>query len=200
MVLSNDNAKGSEMKSKHWIFKGNEQYLDVIKAEIIQAYKDNPVNAKGMREDIVISMQNPDQYKTNKQNKFFHDLLDEYWISGQSSYEDAEKMRDKFKGVAGLIEEITIIKPLKASLQAKRAIFQCLSILLENKAISSIEYKEICRRLRGEQIQQKTGSWSDVKKKPATIAIDCLITEMKDSGVNSKKFNEILENNREFYN
>lgn len=187
------------MKSKYWIFKGNEQFLDVIKAEIIQAYNDNQVNAKGAREDIVISMQNPDQYKTNKQNKFFHDLLGEYWLSGLSSYESADSMRDKFKGVAGLIEEITIVKPLKIPINAKKAIMQCIHILLQNKVISNEDFNEVCKRLRGERIQQKIGSWADVKKKSATIAIDCLINEMKDAGVNSKKFNEILENNREFY-
>lgn len=45
-----------------------------------------------------------EQYKSNKQNRLFHSLLNCFWASGCSSFSDYDELRLYYKRVAGLVK------------------------------------------------------------------------------------------------
>lgn len=107
-------------------------------------------------EDLVCDVMTFTTYKTRKQNSLFHQLLDEFWKSGHSSYRDPDKLRNHYKKMAGLIK-------------TDRAEIEGFIVIKETHI-----------------------SWADVEKTQASIAIDCLINDMFESGVNTPNFQKIM--------
>lgn len=106
---------------------------------------------------------------TDEQNKAFHALLQEYWASGCSSYQSFEDMRDKIKLRTGGAEGYIYWK----------GVFQ-VSVKSLNEIPSGALY--VCL----------PKSWRDFTKEERVTAVDFLIAEMYQAGVNTKKFDEIL--------
>lgn len=54
-------------------------------------------------DDLVCDVMTYGAYKSRKQNSLFHGLLTCFWLSGCSSFEDIEALRDYYKKIAGLV-------------------------------------------------------------------------------------------------
>ena len=55
-------------------------------------------------DDLICDVMTYGTYKTKKQNAIFHQLLDEFWKSGHSSFDDPDELRRNYKKMAGLIK------------------------------------------------------------------------------------------------
>jgi len=119
--------------------------------------------------------------KSNNQNAIFHALLTEFWKSGCSSHESVIHQRLYYKDVAGLVmyEQVELSKQLKTLLRA-------LYKTLPSSGLKE-ELKDIINKKRVTEL-----SWASVEKEQATISIKTLIDDMVEAGVNSKKFQEII--------
>ncbi len=122
---------------------------------------------------------------TGAQNRAFHALVQEYWRSGAHSY-DAGSFRD-FRDL--------IKRDLGAGFEAWVYV-DLLSELLTLKVVS--KYEDIpeqirSRKNRKDYIRGRLKSWADYTKKQRKETIDRLIAEMDQAGVNSRKYQEILE-------
>jgi len=119
---------------------------------------------------VTIELSLPKRIGTDSQNKAFHALLNEYYISGQGSYSNYEDMRDSFKvraaGASGYIY-----------LQSGK---QHTCNLLENIP-KNAQYVEIPK------------SWTDFTRAEREMAIKLLIAEGYEAGMNSKHWDEIIE-------
>jgi hypothetical protein len=191
------------MKQNKFHFAGNLQALPNIGEWVKGIYLDQPVNAKGERQDLIITCQSPKQWKTNEQNRFFHALLTLYWESGQSSYDSPASMRTHFKEIAGCIDKEVkkITTELDLTLEAKKGLFIAIETWAKAVRLSERSKAKIYNALRGESRVEtiKESSWADASKKGATLAIDCLINEMIEAGVNSQKFDEMIKQKDDYY-
>lgn len=119
---------------------------------------------------------------TSAQNKTFHALLSCYYASGMCSYQ-VESMAD-FK------------KQIKRQLGAG---FDCYYYAgwdkdFEKPQIYKFTNKEdIPKGINKNQVFGHLKSWANYTKPERTSTIDNLIAEMRQAGVNSKKFDEIME-------
>jgi len=108
----------------------------------------------------------PVEEGTNKQNSAWHALLQEYWRSGCHSYN------------------------AKNFVHFRKIIKRCLGAGVEK----FYEILDINGNLLNEPIiRYRLKSWKRYTKKERTESIQNLIAEMIQAGVNSKKFNEILQ-------
>jgi len=108
----------------------------------------------------------PAENPTEKQNKTFHALCQEYWRSGCHSYN--AKSFEHFRALIKL--------NLGAGLEKYKTLVDTEGRLYSEPVIS--------HRLK---------SWADYTKKERRETIDRLIAEMHQAGVTTRKFNEILE-------
>lgn len=122
---------------------------------------------------------------TQAQNKAFHALVSEYWKSGMHSYpaRDFGEFRDMIKRSLGagfekyVYAEIVNGKP----------------VIREAKHFEDVP--EAIRRdpdLK-QLVRGRLKSWSDYTKNERTDTMGKLIAEMVQAGLNSRKFNEIIE-------
>jgi len=114
---------------------------------------------------------------TQRQNKAFHALVQEYWTSGAHSY--PAKTFGEFR------------EYIKRDLGAGFESFVYATPDGIKKAATREEIPPEYNNAR--YAVGKLKSWSDYTKKERTETIDRLIAEMIQAGVNSKKFAEILE-------
>lgn len=130
------------------------------------------------------------QYKSRQQNSLFHSLLDCFWDSGCSSFESQKSMRFHYKDVAHLIEYV-----FESDLQenTKQMLWRAIKLL----PIEESEKKKIVELLKGRVLVEH--SWAESTKGMAKLAIDTLLNDMHQAGVNSKKFEEILKGIGEWY-
>ena len=130
------------------------------------------------------------QYKSRQQNSLFHSLLDCFWDSGCSSFESPKSMRFHYKDVAHLIEYV-----FESDLQenTKQMLWRAIKLL----PIEESEKKKIVELLKGRVLVEH--SWAESTKGMAKLAIDTLLNDMHQAGVNSKKFEEILKGIGEWY-
>jgi hypothetical protein len=135
-------------------------------------------------ESFVVCFMSPDEYKTKKQNKTFWSLIDCFWASGCSSFYAYNDLVEYYYRIAGLI---TIKTKSTLSKSTKATLYKAIKIL----PLVFSEKKKVYKMLRGKY--EKWESWSRVKKDKATLTIDTLIKDMCEAGVNSKKFEEIME-------
>ena len=128
---------------------------------------------------------------TASQNKAFHALITEYYKSGMHSYNNVDIVEFK--------------KLIKKNLGAGFESFIYIEAVYENeynipnvKIKDAKKYKDIPLSVRNDKdykelIRGKLKSWSDYTKKERMKTMDNLISEMKQVGVNSAKFEEILD-------
>jgi len=123
---------------------------------------------------------------TGAQNKTFHALVQEYWKTGlhpKYGGDDFSSFRDQIKRTLG------------AGLES----FVYADILGGKARIKQVKlYDEIPEFIRHDKdlkelVQGKLKSWSDYTKKQRQNTIDNLIDDMVSNGVNTKKFQEIME-------
>lgn len=124
----------------------------------------------------------PEEHKTQEQNKVFHLLLDMYWQSGLSSFEDSFDMRYHYKKISGLIKE-----------EEQKIDPELRDFLLEvYKNMPNVKIKpKLVQLVKNKKIKEL--SWSNVEKDKARLAIDTLIKDMVSSGYSSKRFDGMME-------
>jgi len=107
---------------------------------------------------------------TERQNKTFHALILCYWVSGCHSYNarSYEHFRELMKLYLGAGTE------------------KCWSLVNEDGT-----------KCPGGRITYRLKSWSDYTKKERQLTIDNIINEMFQVGVNTPRFNEILDGMQE---
>ena len=122
---------------------------------------------------------------THAQNATFHALLDIFWRSGCHSYD------------AGSLEEFKkyIKKDLGSGYESYVYIEDTGNGLIKGNAKS---FSDIPKNVGIDKNGKKMiwgilKSWSDYSKKERLDTIDRLIVAMVNSGVNSKRFHEVLE-------
>ena len=123
---------------------------------------------------------------TIRQNAAFHALVKEYWKSGlhpKYGGDDYSSFRDQIKRTIGAGFESFVYAEIRGG---KARIFQVK------------QYDQIPLSIRQdtdlkEIIQGKLKSWSDYTVKNRRETIDNLIDDMTAAGVNSAKFQEIIE-------
>lgn len=122
---------------------------------------------------------------TNAQNRLFHALIGEYWRSGAHSYD--AKNYDDFRNC--------IKKKLGAGFEAYvyAVIENGKPIIKDAKTRGDIpkevrEDPDLKKLVRG-----RLKSWSDYTKKQRRETIDSVIAEMVQAGINSRRFEEIME-------
>ena len=110
------------------------------------------------------------------QSRAWHALLQEYWRSGQHSYR-----ADSFMGFRDLIK-----RDLGAGFEAY--------VYADESGIHKVKHlDEVPDHVQQSHVMGKLKSWSDYTKKERQCAIDTLIAEMKQAGVNTRKFAEIMQ-------
>lgn len=134
------------------------------------------------------------QYKSKKQNRLFHALIDCFWESGCSSFESKQQLRWHYKWIAALIE-IEYISPLND--WTKECLWKAIKLLPLDKE----EMKSVVDLLRGKVLKEH--SWGEASKHCAKLAIDELLKDMDCAGVinskKGKKYEEILRSLGEWY-
>jgi len=122
---------------------------------------------------------------TEAQNKAFHSLVQEYWKSGSHSYgaENFDDFRNQIKRKIGAGFEAYVY-----------AVIENGKPMIKDAK----KYNEIPEQVREDPewkllIRGRLKSWSDYGKKERRETLDNLISEMHQAGINSKKFNEILD-------
>ena len=131
---------------------------------------------------------------TQEQNKAFHALVKEYWKSGvhpKYGGDDYSSFRDKIKRDLGEGFEAFVYAHLEAVGVGKLGHYR--AVIKQVK-----KYEEIPQEIRedpsrAEMIQGKLKSWSNYTVKQRMRLIDTLIDDVKANGVDTKKFDEILE-------
>lgn len=127
-------------------------------------------------------------YKSDKQNRTFHALLQCFWASGCSSFLTFDKLREHYKRYAGLIK-LKTGTPLEDF--TKKALFKAIKLL----PISQEQRDRVIERLQDKF--EKELSWSEVTKENATRTIEQLKNDMDIAGVidsrMGKKYQEIIE-------
>ncbi len=131
----------------------------------------------------------PAKNGTQEQNKAFHALVLEFFKSGQHSYD------------IGSFDELK--NCIKRSLGAGFDSFVYIAMVQKDEYVSypkmfdAKTIGDIPEIVKSDpnmksMIRGKLKSWSKYTKKERTSTIDNLIAEMKEAGVNSEKFDEIL--------
>ncbi len=122
---------------------------------------------------------------TNAQNKAFHALLSEYWKSGAHSYQAKtfEDFRNQIKRSLGAGFESYVYAVIENG---------------KAKILGAEKYQDIPEEVRKDPdlkqlVRGRLKSWSDYTKKERRQTMDALISEMRHVGVNTRKFQEILE-------
>lgn len=122
---------------------------------------------------ITVSFSLPRRKGTDEQNRAFHALLGEYYISNLHSFKCYEDMRDYFKILAGGAKEY-------------------LYLDIEN----GVMIQHTCKRLddipSGCVWAKIPKSWTEFSREERTLAIQLVITEGFNAGMNSDKWFEII--------
>lgn len=143
---------------------------------------------------VYVEIVSEKKYKSNQQTRLFHSLLMCFWKSGCSSFNSYEDLRNAYKEVAHLLEY-----QFKNELEpyTKECVWKALKFL----PISEEEKKKVVELLRGKVLIWH--SWSECSKDMATVALNQLINDMFNAGVESSsqanKFKEIMEGMRNWY-
>ena len=144
--------------------------------------------AENKEDTFYLTLEDMQAYKSNEQNALFYSLLQIFYDSGLSSFRNYDDLRRYYKRMAGLVK-YEYNNNLEQ--ETKDKLWACVKILRTNKAVSDKEFNSIIELLKGKIEVEK--SWASVKKKDAKIAIDRLINDMIECGVNGKKFDEVMK-------
>lgn len=121
---------------------------------------------------------------TLAQNNTFHALLTAYWVSGQHSYnaKNFEDFRNQIKRSLGAgFEAFVYVKIVDGQ-----------PVILNASSIEEIPLEIRRDPDYRKMIRGRLKSWADYTKKQRIATIDRLIAEMRQAGVNTKKFDEIM--------
>jgi hypothetical protein len=120
-----------------------------------------------------------------QQGRAFHALIQEYWRSGLHSY-DAKTFLD-FRNM--------IKRDLGAGFESFAYVIvdNGRPIIRDAKTMDDVPASIRMAPRRKDLIRGRLKSWGDYTKKERRESIDRVIAEMIQAGVNSKKFDEILE-------
>lgn len=139
--------------------------------------------------EIYVDFLTKKQYRSKKQNKTFHALLDCFWDSGCSSFVDENNMRFYYKKSVGLID--MVFENTNLTEETKQMVWKAIKIL----PLETTQKIEVINLLRGKV--EKERSWSIATKKQATRAIDMILSDMNDAQVitssEGKHYEQILE-------
>lgn len=142
-------------------------------------------------EPFVVEFLSLEKFKSKRQNRTFWSLINCFWESGCSSFNNYDDMVEFYYRVAGLI---TIKTKSTLKQETKQMIYKAIRILPLTHEVKQKVYK----MLRGEY--EKYLSWSKVKKDKATLVISTLMYDMDESQVMDskmgKKYEEILNGMR----
>lgn len=122
---------------------------------------------------------------TSAQNRVFHPLAMEWWVSGchSSRAKSFAEFRDEIKRDLGAGFE----KYVYADIEDGQVVLRQVETFDEIP-----EYIRTSPR-RGELIRGRLKSWADYTLKQRRLTIDRLISSMHQAGVQTKRFNEILQ-------
>lgn len=139
--------------------------------------------------EVYVDFLTKQQYKSSKQNKTFHALLDCFWKSGCSSFASKDEMRFYYKRAVGLID--MVFDNSNISEDTKEMLWKAIKIL----PLETTQQLEVINLLKGKVIKER--SWSIATKKQATDAVDMILRDMDMAGVSGsaegKHYDEILE-------
>jgi hypothetical protein len=125
------------------------------------------------------------QNATSEQSRAFHALAQEFWTTGQHSYDCGNF--DEFRNL--------IKRDLGAGFESYLYAFIDAEGNVQQRKVET--YAEVPAEIRksprvAQMVYGKLKSWADYTKKQRTETIDSLIATMHQAGVNSPKFQEIL--------
>lgn len=139
--------------------------------------------------EVYVDFLTKQQYKSSKQNKTFHALLDCFWKSGCSSFASKDEMRFYYKRAVGLID--MVFDNSNISEDTKEMLWKAIKIL----PLETTQKLEVINLLKGKVVKER--SWSIATKKQATDAVDMILHDMDMAGVSGsaegKHYDEILE-------
>ena len=139
--------------------------------------------------EVYVDFLTKQQYKSSKQNKTFHALLDCFWKSGCSSFVSKDEMRFYYKRAVGLID--MVFDNSNISEETKEMVWKAIKIL----PLETTQKLQVINLLKGKVIKER--SWSIATKKQATDAVDMILRDMDMAGVSGsaegKHYDEILE-------
>ncbi len=121
---------------------------------------------------VYIQLLSESDMKSLKQNSTFHDLLGIFRDSGTHSFLSYKSMRNHYLGVAGLADGFQFRKGRESQF-----VKNWEDITKDMKKHATACYK----------------SWRVVSKKGAKEALTTLVGDMINAGVNTKKFQDMLE-------
>lgn len=141
------------------------------------------------QKEVYVDFLTKQQYKSSKQNKTFHALLDCFWKSGCSSFVSKDEMRFYYKRAVGLID--MVFDNSNISEDTKEMLWKAIKIL----PLETTQQLEVINLLKGKVVKER--SWSIATKKQATDAVDMILHDMDMAGVSGsaegKHYDEILE-------
>lgn len=139
--------------------------------------------------EVCVDFLTKQQYRSKKQNKTFHALLDCFWDSGCSSFVDESDMRFHYKKAVGLID--MVFENTNLTEETKQMLWKAIKIL----PLETNQRIEVINLLRGKV--EKERSWAVATKKQATRAIDMILSDMNEAQVitssEGKHYENILE-------
>ena len=139
--------------------------------------------------EVYVDFLTKQQYRSKKQNKTFHALLDCFWDSGCSSFPSPTDMRFKYKKEIGLVEMFFVNTTLTE--ETKYMVWEAIKIL----PLETTQRIEVINLLKGKV--EREHSWAVATKKQATRAIDMIISDMNEAQVitssEGKHYENILE-------
>lgn len=139
--------------------------------------------------EVYVDFLTKQQYRSKKQNKTFHALLDCFWDSGCSSFVDESDMRFHYKKAVGLID--MVFENTNLTEETKQMLWKAIKIL----PLETTQRIEVINLLRGKV--EKERSWAIATKKQATRAIDMILSDMNEAQVitssEGKHYENILE-------
>ena len=142
----------------------------VAPGEFISRSKDEPLVGRDYALEDAAS-------GTNAQNKAFHALVGEYWRSGAHSYN------------AHSYDEFRDIIKLKLGAGFESYVYASPEGVVKVKTREEIPPEYNTRKYAMGRLK----SWADYTKTERRDTLDRLIAEMLQAGINSRKFQEILE-------
>ena len=141
------------------------------------------------QKEVYVDFLTKQQYKSSKQNKTFHALLDCFWKSGCSSFISKDEMRFYYKRAVGLIDMVYDNSNILE--ETKEMIWKAIKLL----PLETTQKIAVINLLKGKVIKER--SWSVATKKQATDAVDMILRDMDRAGVSGseegKHYDEILE-------
>lgn len=141
------------------------------------------------QKEVYVDFLTKQQYKSSKQNKTFHALLDCFWKSGCSSFISKDEMRFYYKRAVGLIDMVYDNSNILE--ETKEMIWKAIKLL----PLETTQKIAVINLLKGKVIKER--SWSVATKKQATDAVDMILRDMDMAGVSGseegKHYDEILE-------